>query len=91
MKVDQNLKNSEASPKGTIGNKTKNETVFWRNFYCLGSICESTSGCELWSWIDSNYAGSSGATVHDCFLKSADAANSERPETGVVSGAKGCK
>ena len=88
MKVDQNL---EASSKRTVGNRSKNETYFWRNFHFLGSICESTLGCELWSWIDSNYAGSAGATVHDCFLKTADAANSERPEIGVVSGAKGCK
>ena len=37
-----------------------------------------------------NYAGS-GAAIKDCHLKTSKAANFITHETGVVSGAKGCK
>ena len=64
--------------------------VFLKWIYCLGSICETYLGCELWSWIDSNFASSSGAAINDCYMKTANAANSKRPETGVVSGSNEC-
>ena len=63
--------------------------IFLRWLYYLGSKCASYSGCELWSWIDSNYVGA--AAINDCYMKKANAANSKRSETGVLSGRKGCK
>ena len=62
--------------------------VFLKWIYCLGSKCTSYSGCEFWSWIDSNYVGD--AAVNDCYMKEAKAENSKRPETGVVSGSNEC-